>query len=461
MQQYDIIIWFTGEAYDQDCMTGNDENNLTSYLDGGGLLFLSSQGYLTNYGYGTITLDPGEFPYDYLGLRTVAFGNWYAWFNGVFEGVPGSLAEGYTCNFLNYYYNPPVELSEINEHVGTDLFNLTDPTPEGICAIQYKGNGFKSVFSTLSLASVEETCSANLLADIVEYLSSQWVSITSNGSGIVPGDTKGSVDVGLLFDATGLTEGTYQADLHIHSNDLDSIIIIPVTLNVGDALEVELKVFLEGPFNGSDMNTFLTANPGPVEGFPLSQPYTGSPWNYSGTESVVTLPDNIVDWILVDFRDATDAALANASTTIDRQAAFLLNNGFVVGLDGVTNLQLNNSVSEQLFVVIYHRNHLDIISADPLVVSGGTYNYDFTTNVSTVYGGINAHKEIGTGIWGAIGGNGFVDDNINTLDKTNCWLIEAGLGGYLYGDFNMDCTVDNKDKNDHWQPNEGKTSQVP
>ena len=40
-------------------------------------------------------------------------------------------------------------------------------------------------------------------------------------------------------------------------------------------------------------------------------------------------------------------------------------------------------------------------------------------------------------------------------------MIEAGLSGYLYGDFNMDCTVDNKDKNDHWQPNEGKTSQVP
>jgi len=461
MQQYEIIIWFTGEAYDQDCMTGNDENNLAAYIDSGGLLFLSSQGYLVNYGWGTFTLDPGEFPYDYLGLRTVTFGNWYAWFNGTMEGVFGSLAEGYTCNFLNYYYNPPVELSEINDHAGTNLFNLTDPTPEGICAIQFKGNGFKSVFSTLSLASVEETCRTNLLADIVEYLGSQWISITSNGSGFVPGDTKGSVDVGLLFNATGLAEGTYEADLQLSSNDPDSLIIIPITLIVGDAPEVDLKVFLEGPFNGSDMNTYLTGNPEPVEGFPLSQPYTGSPWNYPGTESVVTLPNNIVDWVLVEFRDAIIADSANASTTIERQAAFLLNNGSVVGLNGVSNLRFNSSISEQLFVVICHRNHLDIISANPLVLSNGSYSYDFTTEETQVYGGSSGYKEIVPDIWGMVSGDGETNNIVNDGDKNNSWLIQAGLSGYLSSDFNLDCIVGNKDKNDHWSPNLWKESQVP
>ncbi|OQX79920.1 MAG: hypothetical protein B6D61_02775 [Bacteroidetes bacterium 4484_249] len=457
MQQYDIIIWFTGEAYDQDCMTENDENNLASYLDGGGLLFLSSQGYLVNYGSGNFTLDPGEFPYDYLGLRTVTFGNWYVWFMGIMEGVPGSLAEGYTCNFLNYYYNPPVELSEINDHVGIDLFNLTDPTPEGICAIQYKGNDFKSVFSTLSLASVEETCRANLLADIVEYLSSQWVSIISNGSGIVPCDTKGSVDVGLLFDATGLAEGTYEAEIQVGSNDPDSLITIPVTLNVGDTPEIELKVFLEGPFNGTAMSTDLSI----LSNFPLSQPYTGSPWNYPGTESVVTLPNNIVDWVLVEFRDAANAASANESTAIDRQAAFLLNNGFVVGLDGVSNLQLSSSVSEQLFVVICHRNHLDILSANPLVLSAGIYTYDFTTGEAQVYGGSSGYKEISQGIWGMAAGDGETNNIVNNGDKNNSWLIQAGLSGYLTGDFNLDCNVGNNDKNDYWLPNIGKGSQMP
>ena len=457
MQLYDIIIWFTGEAYEQDCMTDNDENNLTSYLDSGGLLFLSSQGYLTNYGWSTITLDPGEFPYDYLGLRSVEFGNWYAWSNGSMEGVSGSLAEGYTCNFLNYYNNPPVELSEINDHVGTDLFNVTDPTPEGICAIQYEGNGFKSVFSTLSLASVEETCRANLLADIIAYLSSQWISITSNEAGIVSGDSKGSVDVGLLFDATGLAEGTYEAEIHVNSNDTDSLIIIPVTLIVGDAPEVELKVFLEGPFNGSVMNTDLSS----LANFPLSQPYSASPWNYPGTETVATLPNNIVDWVLVEFRDTTDAAFAFASTIIDRQAAFLLNNGSVVGLDGVSNLRLNSSISEQLFVVICHRNHLDILSANPLVLSNGSYSYDFTTGETQVHGGLSGYKEIIPDIWGMAAGDGETNNIVNYGDKNDSWLIQAGLSGYLNGDFNLDCNVENKDKNNHWLPNLWKESQVP
>jgi len=225
-----------------------------------------------------------------------------------------------------------------------------------------------------------------------------------------------------------------------------------------EIIRLGIKVYLEGPFNDTEMNTDLNNS----DLLPLEQPYNVEPWNYSGTESVASIPNtNIVDWVLIELRDTTVASLASGETMISQQAAFLLNDGSVVGLDGVSYLQFNSSVTEQLFVVIYHRNHLDILSADPLIVSGGTYNYDFTTDVSTVYGGINAHKEIGTGIWGAISGNGFVDDDINTLDKTNCWLIEAGLGGYLFGDFNMDCTVDNKDKNDHWQPNEGKVSQVP
>ncbi|MCD4698114.1 MAG: hypothetical protein K8S16_17955, partial [Bacteroidales bacterium] len=174
-----------------------------------------------------------------------------------------------------------------------------------------------------------------------------------------------------------------------------------------------------------------------------------------------TLPGNIVDWVLVEFRDTTDAALAFASTTIDRQAAFLLNNGFVVGLDGASLLQLNGSITEQLFVVICHRNHIDILSANPLILSGGTYTYDFTTGETQVYGGSSGYKEIAPGIWGMVAGDGETNNIINDGDKNNSWLIQAGLGGYLTGDFNLDCNVGNKDKNDCWLPNIGKGSQVP
>ena len=85
---------------------------------------------------------------------------------------------------------------------------------------------------------------------------------------------------------------------------------------------------------------------------PLSQPYSIPPWNYNGTESVVSIPNpDIVDWILVEFRDAPDAASAIPATTIERQAAFLKNDGSVVSLDGTSILSFNHSIIQSLFVV--------------------------------------------------------------------------------------------------------------
>ncbi|MBL7103373.1 MAG: C10 family peptidase [Bacteroidales bacterium] len=459
MQQYDIIIWFAGELYSSDCMTTNDEYNLAGYLDGGGNLLLSSQGYLTKYGWGNITFNPGEFPYDYLGLRTVYTSNWVIWFMGTIEGVPGSLAEGYILDLMYIYYMVPLELTEIIDHVGIDLFNVTDPSPEGICANQYEGSGFKSVYTSASLASIaDDTERANLLAEIISWFEGQWLFITSNESGTVPGEMKGSVDVGLLFDATGLTEDTYEAEINVNSNDPDSLIAIPVTLNVVSGSNVDLKVFLEGPFNVSDMNVDLN-NDGLL---PLSQPYNVYPWYYTGNEDVTSIPNSdIVDWVLVEYRDAPDVASATSVTMITRQAAFLLNNGSIVGLDGSSYLQFYNSIIQQLFVVVWHRNHLGILSANPLMETDGTYSYDFTTDSSKVYGGETGYNEIASGIWGMVGSDGNADGDINNADKNNIWTMQAGMSGYKPGDYNMDCNVNNIDKNDVWVPNIEKGTQVP
>ena len=49
---------------------------------------------------------------------------------------------------------------------------------------------------------------------------------------------------------------------------------------------IHLSVFLEGPFNGTDMNADLAGLPD----FPLAQPFNTAPWNYAGTESVLSVP---------------------------------------------------------------------------------------------------------------------------------------------------------------------------
>ena len=39
---------------------------------------------------------------------------------------------------------------------------------------------------------------------------------------------------------------------------------------------------------------------------PTTQPYNIAPWNYTGTESVTTIPNsNVIDWVLVELRETT------------------------------------------------------------------------------------------------------------------------------------------------------------
>ncbi len=83
---------------------------------------------------------------------------------------------------------------------------------------------------------------------------------------------------------------------------------------------------------------------------------------------------NVVDWVLVELRDAPSAAAATSATRIARQAAFILNDGSIVGLDGSSVLQFNNAINQQLFVIVNHRNHLGVLSANALTQSGGIYS---------------------------------------------------------------------------------------
>ena len=88
-----------------------------------------------------------------------------------------------------------------------------------------------------------------------------------------------------------------------------------------------LTALLEGPFNGVNMD----ANLGSL--IPLNQPFNTAPWNYNGSESVGAMPNgNVVEWVLVDLRDAATAATATAATSIGKQAAFILTDGSIVDL---------------------------------------------------------------------------------------------------------------------------------
>ncbi len=222
-------------------------------------------------------------------------------------------------------------------------------------------------------------------------------------------------------------------------------------------IEVELNLFLEGAFNGTNLTAGLSGSPY----FPLSQPYNLEPWAYPGDESIVTVPANVIDWVLIELRDAPDVASAGQPSRVARQAGFLMNDGSVKAMDGISYLQFNVTIDQQLFVVVYHRNHLPVISNYPLTISGGIYSYDFSNGVDKAFGGNLAQKELTTGNWGMIGGDSDASGWIDNLDKTVNWETEAGTSGYLNTDLNLDTQSNNIDKNKFWLPNLGASSQLP
>ncbi|MEZ5199275.1 MAG: hypothetical protein R2764_23705 [Bacteroidales bacterium] len=224
-----------------------------------------------------------------------------------------------------------------------------------------------------------------------------------------------------------------------------------------NALRISLTVFLEGPFENIQMNTFLNDE----DVIPLSQPYYDVPWNYFGTEEVLSIPGiNIVDWILVELRDAPNAGSATSATTIAQKAAFVEKDGTVRGIDGSAILMFENTINEQLFVVIWHRDHLGILSANPLVETMGIYNYDFTTSSGQVFGGAAGYKELSPGVWGMVGGDANADGEVDGFDNTVYWNAQAGTKGYKSADFGMDSEVNNSDKNEVWFPNSGGSSKT-
>jgi uncharacterized protein (TIGR02145 family) len=221
---------------------------------------------------------------------------------------------------------------------------------------------------------------------------------------------------------------------------------------------IVLRAYLEGPFNGLTMDTLLNSN----HYLPLYQPYNTSPWNYTGTESVAAIPNiYIVDWVLVELREtAGDASTAYSDNILAKQAGFILNTGYIISTDGVSPMQFTCTVTEKLYAVVYHRNHLAVLSGYQLAWSPGNYDYDFTLDAGQAYGGANAQKQLAPGVWGMVAGDGDANGQVNNADKNDVWKPQSGSSGYKAGDFTMNGQVDNVDKNDYWKVNSGRSSQV-
>ena len=160
--------------------------------------------------------------------------------------------------------------------------------------------------------------------------------------------------------------------------------------------ETDIKVFLQGSYAGS--NT-MNANLSSV--LPYHQPYDTLPWMYTGTETINTIPSNVTDWVLVEIRDSSDYNIL-----IDTRAGVLLTDGSIKDTNLTSGLYFYNIDSGYYYVAVRHRNHISVMTEQPINIPS-QIQIDFTdTNSTKLFGGyLQAQIELEHGIWGMISGD--------------------------------------------------------
>jgi len=203
-------------------------------------------------------------------------------------------------------------------------------------------------------------------------------------------------------------------------------------------VEVALTVWLEGANMGtlSVMQTQLQNN----NFLPTMQPYSGIPWNYIGTENVLNaanIPNNTVDWVLVELRDAN-----NLTIVISTRAAFLLADGSVVDYNelGATGVVFDDVNAGDYYLAVRHRNHLDVLSSVAVSVPNTTTPYDFTSAPSQAYG-MAQQKQMPNGKFALLGGDASADGIISVNDFNHYLNQAATINGYYSADFDLDGVV--------------------
>lgn len=197
-----------------------------------------------------------------------------------------------------------------------------------------------------------------------------------------------------------------------------------------ECISLNARIFLEGPYQGNgSMSTTLQ-----TEGYlPVVSPYNDS--RLAGP-----IPANITDWILLELRTDGD--------NIVYQRSFLLrSDGQVVDINGSTEtLRLPGVDEGNYYVLLYHRNHLPLISKEKIPFSfSQTTLLDFTSDVVELFDA-NAAKPVMEGVWAAAAGDGNHDLNVTTLDYVMFVNGQhAGESGYVDADFDLNAILTNND----------------
>lgn len=222
------------------------------------------------------------------------------------------------------------------------------------------------------------------------------------------------------------------------------------TITPGAALSPRLA--LEGAYDPATglMRDQLRTLPG----FPLTEPFTSLGYAHVGSGGEATTPavlavtgaNAIVDWVVVELRSS-----ASPGTVVATRSALLQRDGDVVGTDGTSPVRFAAGAGNY-HVAIRHRNHLAVMTAGPVAVSGTPATVDFRSAALATFG-TEARKSV-TGVFPAQvlwAGDASFNNNLMYVGEGNDRdpiLLRIGgsvptntVSGYFPEDVNIDGVV--------------------
>jgi len=259
-----------------------------------------------------------------------------------------------------------------------------------------------------------------------------------------------------------------------------------------DFLRMLAKVVLEGPYNSNTklMNTSLQDSLYlPVQRPPDIYPYNLDPSRLN--IDLTSLPDSIVDWVVVEFREKLYDPIDESERFF--RTCLLHANGSLLDFDGNpsillstyntksnSNTLLDTTGATQYYMAIRHRNHLTVVTDQALDLR--FYNSDSSVIDFSIDVSMMASRNLkllnndnGNPVWAMLGGNSsrVNFDVLNEqslpqerrdayisgavyIDEVDYQAIWDNLGrkGYLPFDIKMDGIVTTKDYNTSWNNRE-------
>ncbi len=157
---------------------------------------------------------------------------------------------------------------------------------------------------------------------------------------------------------------------------------------------------------------------------------------------------------MVDLRSSTDS-----SVTVARRVGVLKSDGIITEVDGGNGpLGFKDIPAGDYYIVVRHRNHIAIMSANPITLNRTSALYDFSDSQAKAFG-INPMKQLGTNAFGLIRGDVNTDGQVNASDRSLTWNTRNTVG-YLKIDINLDGQVNATDRAGVWN-NRNFYTQVP